>query len=165
MSLSIHQVSVPVYARILTQLSHTLDKANAYAEARKFKPEILMAARLYPDMWSLAEQIRAACNHAVRGVARISGLALPEFERHDTTIAEMKERIAWALDFVHKAESSAFDAARPITFKLGGKDTTMTATEYLLAFSMPNFYFHATTAYDILRHNGVPLSKTDFIGS
>jgi hypothetical protein len=164
MVFSIYQVSGPVYVRILEQMSHTLDKAAAHAEARKFKPEILLAARLHPDMWSLVEQVRAACNHAVRGTARLCGLALPEFERRDATIGEMKERIAWAIAFVKGAEQSSFDESRPVTFQLGGKETTMSAVDYLLGFSLPNFYFHATTAYDILRHNGVPLTKADFIG-
>ncbi len=165
MPLSLYQVSVPVYARILSQLDATLDKALAHAEAHKIKPEVLVAARLFPDMWSLGEQVRAVCNHATRGVARSAGLAPPEMERRDATFAEMKERIAWALAFVNGIKADQLDSERAVTVPVGKEQRTFKAFHYVLFFSMPNFYFHAATAYDILRHNGVPLTKTDFMGN
>ncbi len=166
MPLSMFQISVPVYVRILTCLDATLDKAAAQAEAKKIKPEALIVARLFPDMWSLAEQVRATCNHATRGPARISGVPIPEFDGKDATFADLKARVAWAIAFVKSLTPAQFEgtAERQITFPMGKEQRTLTGEQYLLFFSMPNFYFHATTAYDILRHNGVPLTKTDFMG-
>ncbi len=167
MPLSMFQASVPVYVRILTQLDATLDKAAAHAEAKKIKPEALITARLFPDMWSLAEQVRAACNHATRGPARIAGLPIPEFDGNDDTFAALKARVAWALAFLKGLSAGQFEGTdeRTLTFPMGREQRTLTGEQYLLFFSMPNFYFHATTAYDILRHNGVPISKTDFMGT
>ncbi len=166
MTLSMYAISVPVYANILTKLAATLDKAAAHAEAHKIKPEALITARLYPDMWSLGEQVRAVCNHATRGPARIAGLPIPEFDGKDASFADLTARVGWALAFVKGLSADRFEdsADRPIAFRLGGHDVTMTGEQYLLFFSMPNFYFHATAAYAILRHNGVPLSKSDFLG-
>jgi hypothetical protein len=165
MTFSMYQISVPVYARTLTALAGILDKAAAHAEAKKIKPEALITARLFPDMWSLAEQVRAACNHATRGPARLTGLAIPEFQGKDATFADLKARVAWALAFVKGLEPGQFEASaeRSITFALGDESRTMSGAEYLLHFSLPNFHFHATTAYDILRHNGVALEKGDII--
>lgn len=165
MPLSVFQISVPVYARTLAALSGVLDKAAAHAAAKQIKPEILIAARLFPDMWSLAEQVRATCNHATRGPARLGGLPIPEFDGKDATFADLKARIAWALAFLKGLEPGPFEAGaeRSITFPLGKATRTMSGADYLLTFSLPNFYFHATTAYDILRHNGVALDKDDII--
>lgn len=165
MPLSMYAISVPVYARILTSVAAMIDKAAAYAEARKIKPEALITARLYPDMWSFAEQVRAVCNHATRGPARVAGEPIPQFDGKDETFAELKARVDWALSFVKNLNPDAFaDAAeRPLTFPAGGGERTMSGQQYLLFFSMPNFYFHATAAYAILRHNGVPLGKADFL--
>ena len=167
MPLSMYSISIPVYTRILTQLAAVLDKAAAHAEARKIKPEALIVARLFPDMWSLAEQVRAACSHATRGPARIGGLPIPEYEGTDTTFEHLQARISWALGFLKglTAEQFAGRDDATVTFPAGGKQVSLTGQQYLLFFSMPNFYFHATTAYDILRHNGVALSKDDFMGA
>ena len=166
MTLSMYSISVPVYSNILGHLAETLDKAAAHAEAKKIKPEALIGARLYPDMWSLAEQVRAVCNHATRGPARITGLPVPQFEGKDESFADLKARVAWALAFVGGLGPDAFaDAAeRTVSFPSGDGQVSMTGERYLLFFSMPNFYFHATAAYAILRHNGVPLHKDDFMG-
>ena len=167
MPLSMYSISVPVYAHILTQLAATLDKAAAHCEAKKIEPEVLIGARLYPNMWSLAEQVRAVCNHATRGPARIGGLPIPQFEGKDESFADLKARIAWVLAFIKglSPEQFAGAAERTVTFPSGGAEVSMTGERYLLFFSMPNFYFHATAAYAILRHNGVPLHKEDFMGS
>lgn len=167
MPLTIYQAAVPVYARLLRNLSGILDKAAADAADRKIDPAILIAARLYPDMWSLAGQVRAACNHATRGPARLAGIAPPAFDGKDSTFDELKARIAWAVAFVEGIPESAFDDAedREIVFPAGDVQRKLTGRDYLLGFSMPNFYFHVTTAYDILRHNGVAVTKDDFVGS
>ena len=167
MPLTMYQASVPVYARLLRNLAGILDKAAAHAAARKIDPAILVSARLYPDMWSLAEQVRAACNHATRGPARLIGVKPPSFDGKDATIDGLKARIAWAIAFVEGTPESAFDGAedREIVFPTGDTERRLSGREYLLGFSMPNFYFHITTAYDILRHNGVALDKDDFVGA
>lgn len=164
--LSMYQASVPVYVRILSALSGTLDKAEAHARNQGYDPVVLLAARLYPDMWSLAEQVRAACNHATRGPARLTGTPPPSFEGRDESFGGLRERIAWAIAFAKGLKETAFDGAetRELIFPAGDAERRMSGRDYLLTFSMPNFYFHATTAYDILRHNGVPLEKDDFIG-
>ena len=165
MPISMYAVSVPVYARILTSLAVILDKTAIYAEAKKIKPEALITARLFPDMWCLAEQVNAVCNHATRGSARLAGVPIPQFEGKDESFADLKARVNWALAFIKglSADSFADAADRPLTFPAGAQQRTMTGETYLLFFSMPNFYFHATAAYAILRHNGVPLGKSDFM--
>jgi hypothetical protein len=164
---TIYQASVPVYVRILTALSETLAKAEADAKARGIEPSILLTARLYPNMWSLAQQVNAACNHATRGPARLTGGSPPSFDGKDASFADLQARIAWAIGFAKSIPESAFDGAenREIVFPVGDAgQRKLSGRDYLLGFSMPNFYFHATTAYDILRHNGVPLEKDDFVG-
>jgi len=162
---SLYQITVPVYARFLTQLAGMLDKATAHAEAHKIKPEALLAARLFPDMWSFAEQVRATCNHATRGPARLTGVPIPEFNGKDSSFAELKARVEWTLAFLKGLKPEQFEGAgeRQLTIPLGEEKRTMTGEHYLLAISIPNFYFHITTAYDLLRHNGVPLGKTDLV--
>ncbi|MEX0696886.1 MAG: DUF1993 domain-containing protein [Dongiaceae bacterium] len=167
MPLTIYQASVPVYVRLLRNLAGILDKAAAHAAAKKIDPAILISARLYPTMWSVAEQVRAACNHATRGPARLTGTPPPAFDGKDGTFEDLKARIAWAVAFAEDIPHSAFDGAedREVVFPVGDHEERLSGRDYLLGFSMPNFYFHVTTAYDILRHNGVPLEKDDFVGS
>jgi hypothetical protein len=162
---SLYQVSVPLYTHFLKSLAGIIDKAAAHAEDKKIKPEALLGARLFPDMWSFAEQVRATCNHATRGPARATGLPIPEFDGKDGSFAELKARIDWALGFLKELKPEQFAGAteRQLTIPLGGNNVAMTGERYLLYFSIPNFYFHATTAYDILRHNGVPLTKIDLV--
>lgn len=166
MALSVYDISVPVYLRLLAALEASLDKAVAHAEAGRYPPEALLVARLYPDMWSYAEQVKSATNHAFRGVARLAGLPIPPIPEAIATVADLKERIAATLAFVSGVDRAAVEAGgtREITFPLGGEQRTMSGKDYFLFFSLPNFMFHAATAYDILRHNGVPLSKADFLG-
>ena len=166
MSLSLYETSVPVYTRLLGLLDAALDKAVAHASEAKFPPEVLFTARLAPNMWSFAEQVKAATNHAFRGTARLAGLPIPAIPDAVDSLAALKARIAATLDFINSADPAAVDAGetREITFPLGDRQATLTGKQYLLGFTLPNFYFHLTTAYDILRHNGVPLHKTDFMG-
>ena len=167
MSLSLHEASVPVYVRLLAVLDQTIDKAVAHAAVARFAPEVLLGARLFPDMWSFAEQVKAATNHAFRGTARLAGLPIPAIPEAIGTVDELKARIAATLAFIEGVDVALVDAGgtREIVFPLGGTQVTMTGKQYFLTFTLPNFYFHLTTAYDILRHNGVPLGKPDFVGA
>jgi hypothetical protein len=160
-----YQITVPVYARFLKQIAGMLDNAAAHAEKHKIKPEALLQARLFPDMWSFAEQVRATCNHAIRGPCRLAGLAIPEFDGKDASFAELKARVEWALKFLDSLKPEQFEGGgeRQLTIPLGEDKRVMTGEHYLLTISIPNFYFHLTTAYDLLRHNGVALGKTDLV--
>jgi hypothetical protein len=166
MTLSLQQSSVTVYSRLLNQLNATLDKTAAHAEASKIDPAALLDARLFPDMWPFKQQVQAATNHAFRGVARLAGLPIPEITDAAANFADLKQRVAETLTFVEGVDPAALEAGadREITFPMGDQQATLTGRDYFLAFSLPNFYFHLTTAFAILRANGVPLTKDDFLG-
>jgi uncharacterized protein len=166
MSLSIYEVSVPVYVKLLGGLKGQLDKAAAYAKAGGFEEAALLDARLFPDMWPLKRQVQAATNHAFRGTARLAGLPIPEITEAAATFADLHGRIDETVQFITGVDRAAVEAGetREITFPMGGGQATMTGFEYFRGFTLPNFYFHLTTAYNILRHNGVPVAKTDFTG-
>jgi hypothetical protein len=166
MSLSVYQVTVPVYIHLLGGLSSSLDKAVAYAAEKKIDPAVLLTARLYPDMWSLMQQVNAACSHAVRGTARLAEMPIPTFAGKDSSFEELTARIAWTIEHLKGLTEAALAGAaeRTIVFPSGDSERRMTGADYLLSFSLPNFYFHLTTAYDILRHNGVTLVKDNFTG-
>lgn len=165
MPLTMYDACVPPYVRIMEALSGILDKAAAHAAEKKIEPAILITARLYPDMWSTAEQVRAVCNHGTRGPARLTGMQPPKYEGSDDGFDGLKARLAWAVAFTEGIAPAAFEGAesREIVFPAGDSERRLSGRDYLFGFSMPNFLFHATTAYDILRHNGVPLDKDDFI--
>ena len=166
MTFSIYQASVPVYTRRLEALSAILDKAAAYASQRKIDPAALIQARLYPDMLPLARQVQIACSHAVRGAARLSGAEPASVEDKETSFDDLKARVAKTLAFLKDVDAKKMDGMedREITYPVGDRKMTLKAGEYLLHFSMPNFYFHLTTAYDILRNNGLEIGKADFMG-
>lgn len=166
MTISLHQVSVPVYLRILRQLVDTIDKAAAHAEAGKIDPAALLDARLFPDMWSFKRQVQAATNHGFRGIARLAGLPIPEITDACDSFADLRQRVTETVAFIEGVDPAAVDAGatREITFPMGSRQATLSGLDYFLTFSEPNFYFHATTAYAILRANGVPLVKDDFVG-
>jgi uncharacterized protein len=166
MVLSLYQVSVPVYVSLLKHLDDILDKTAAHAEARKLDPVALLDARLFPDMWPFKRQVQAATNHAFRGVARLAGLPIPKITEAASSFADLKQRIAETIAFIESVDAGAVDAGmtREITFPMGDEQGTLTGLQYFLSFSLPNFYFHLTTAYNILRTNGVPLVKSDFMG-
>ncbi len=166
MSLSMYDVSVPQFVRMLSQLPGLLDKAEAHARSQSSDPAAFLALRLHPTMWTLTEQVRAACNFPVRAAARLTGTALPQFDGKDDSIAALKQRIAFTLNFVESVPASAFAGAetREIVFPLGDGQRKMSGKDYLFNFALPNFYFHLTTAYAILRHHGVALEKEDFLG-
>ena len=166
MSYSIYKASVPMFVALTTNMGTWLDKAEAHAKAKKFDIEVLMQARLAPDMLPLHAQIHIATSWAKNAICRLAGQTPPDFSGDEKTFAEMKARIARTLDIVQSvSEADLKDAVdRPITFNLGPEiKMTLPGSEYLTNLSMPNFYFHVTTMYDILRHNGVELGKQDFL--
>lgn len=166
MTISMYSASVPVFTKMLSNLSHFLDKAEASAIARKFETSVLVAGRLAPDMLPFATQVRIACDAAKLTFARVGGLDAPKFEDNETTFAELKERIAKTLVFIAtvKPEDMNGKEANEVTFPAGpSKTRTLSGEDYLKHWSTPNVYFHVTTAYNILRHNGVELGKIDFL--
>ena len=167
MTLSMYQASVPVFVRMLGNLSAILDKAAAYAEARKIDPAVLLNARLYPDMLPLAKQIQIAADFAKATSARLAGIDVPKYEDNETSFAEFKARIDKTLAFVKSVQLAQIDGSenRDINITVAGNPMSFKGMAYLLHFALPNFYFHLTTAYDILRHNGVEIGKRDFIGA
>jgi hypothetical protein len=164
--MSLYDTSVPAFVQILTSLKAILDKAEAHATAKKFAPENLLTARLFPDMLPFTRQVQIACDHAAKACARLTGAEVPTFPDTETTFDELKARIAKALDAVKSHKREQFDGAadRDITLPLGGETMTLKGSRYLANFALPNFYFHAVTAYDILRENGVEIGKRDFLG-
>ena len=166
MSISMHSASVPVCSTMLANLSHFIDKAQAFVEARKCEPVALTQYRLAPDMLPFTRQVLIACDAAKNGIARISGVAAPKFDDTETTFAELKERIGKTIAFIESvpAEKLVGTEASDITFPVGREATrTMPAEAYLKHWMLPNLYFHVTTAYLILRHNGVELGKSDYL--
>jgi hypothetical protein len=154
-----------MFARTLRALSAVLAKAEAHCAERKIDPAVLCAARLFPDMFPLTRQIMIATDHAKAVAARLTGTENPKFEDVETTLPDLRARIDRTLAFIGGFDDAAFaDAeARTISFKAGPRDMAFSGADYLAAWAVPNFYFHATTAYNILRHNGVPLGKADFL--
>jgi hypothetical protein len=162
-----YTVSVPVFMQHLNGLSGVLDKATAWAAARKVNEADLLNMRLSPDMFNLARQIRAATDHAANAAARLSGKELLKFANDETTLAQFKERIAKTIEFLKGIKPSEIDGTESKEIKVtfpNGNTRDFTGQSLLIGNSLPNFYFHATTAYDILRMNGVPLGKRDFLG-
>lgn len=167
MNISMHQASAPRFANILGNLSAILDKAQAHADARKIDPAVLLGCRLFPDMFPLTRQVQIATDTAKGAVARLAGVEIPKYEDTEQTFAELKARIAKTIDYVRSFKPAQVDGSegREIVLKLGGREVKFTGMQYLLGHATPNFYFHVTTAYDILRHNGVEIGKRDYIGN
>jgi hypothetical protein len=166
MSLTMFELSVPTFQRMLNNLSGVLEKAVAYAAANKSDPAQLLALRLSPTMWNLAEQVRAACNFPMRACARLGGAAMPQFDGKDDSFEALKQRIAFTLKFVEGVPPADFAGSenKEIIFPRGDAQHKMSGQEYLFNFALPNFYFHLTAAYAILRQHGVPLEKEDYLG-
>ena len=167
MTISMYQVSVPVFLRSLNALSGVLDKAAAFAEAKKFDQGVLLGTRIYPDMFPLTVQVGQVCTHAARGVAQLAGLTQPDFGPPATTIAELKERVAKTIDFVKSAKREQIDGTedKDIVLKFGTRELPFKGEQFLVGFTLPNFFFHYTTAYDILRSLGLDVGKRDFMGA
>jgi len=162
-----YQASSPRFANALKNLSGILDKAQAHAEAKKIDPTVLANARLFPDMLPLKRQVQIACDNAKGAVARLAGVEIPKHEDTEETFADLKARIAKTLAFVETIKPAQIDGSeeKNIHLKLGSREVDWKGMQYLLGYALPNFYFHAVTAYDILRHCGVELGKRDYIGT
>jgi uncharacterized protein len=163
----LYDVSVPVFARMLRNVSTLLDKMVADLEPRKVDPNVLLQSRLYPDMFPLLQQVQLACDFAKGASARLAGVTVPAFPDEEKTVDELKARIVKVLAFIESVAKAEVDAGvdRTITLKLRDRTVEMKGVDYLNNMAMPNFYFHCTTAYAILRHNGVAVGKRDFLGS
>lgn len=166
MTLSLYQASMPVLARGLQNLSNILKKAATNAEARKIDPAVLVAARLAPDMFALARQVQITTDTAKGCAARLAGLEVPSYADTETTFDELQARIAKTIAFVQSVKPEQVDGneSRAINLKLGPREVSFTGQSYLLTFVLPNFFFHVTAAYAILRHNGVDIGKLDYLG-
>jgi uncharacterized protein len=168
MTMSMHRSSVGVFTQFLGSLSDLLDHAAAHAERRKIDPSILLNARLYPDMYNLTRQVGEAIRHAVLASALLAAVEPPVFAETEPDIGELKARIATTIDFMRNLPPAAINGAGNkevvFVFRKGSK-RNFTGQSLLLTFSVPQFFFHVTTAYDILRHSGVVLVKKDFLGT
>lgn len=166
MPLSMYAASAPRFVHMLNNLTALLDKAQAHIDAKKLDPAALTTFRLFPDMYPLTRQVQIACDVSKGAVGRLGGVEVPKHEDTEQTIPELKARIAKTIAFINsvKAEQINASADSNITLKLGRQEYTFTGMQYLLNYAHPNFYFHMTTVYNILRHNGVEIGKKDFNG-
>jgi len=162
-----YDASARVFQHSLARLDHLLTLAAADAAARKIAPEVLVQARLAPDMLPLSKQVQMACDTAKLAVARLSGMPSPPYDDTETTLPQLAERIAKTLAYIATVPDSAFAGSeeRAVTVGTGERARHYTGQPYLLHFALPNFFFHLTTTYAILRHNGVPVGKNDFLGA
>ena len=167
MPLSMYDASVPAFVRMLNQLDQMLDKAAAHAEAKKIDPLVLTGARLAPDMFPLSRQIVIACDFCKGALSRLAGKDVPNWPDTETAIPELKSRIAKTLEYVKGFKAGDIDGSetRQIKIKAGTLEMEFQGSDYLTYFVLPNLYFHSTAAYAILRHNGLELGKSDFMGS
>ena len=167
MSISMHSASVPVFVRMFGNLSLWLDKAEAHAAAKKFDPQIYLTTRLAPDMLPFPKQIQIACDAAKFGVARLAGIDAPKFDDTEASLAELRVRIQKTVEFVRSVPASQIDGteAKDVVVPRRDGSITLKGEFYLKHFVMPNFYFHVTTAYALLRHCGVDLGKSDYLGA
>ena len=166
MKLSMYQASVPTFVRMLGNLSAILDKAAAHAEAHKIDPAVLVSSRLFPDMLPLSKQVQIASDHAKGAAARLAGQEPPKYEDTETSFPELAARIRKTVDYLHGFSADQIDGSdeRPVTLTMRNNTLNFKGGEYLVNYALPNFYFHVTTAYAILRHCGVDIGKKDFIG-
>ena len=161
-----YQASAPRFAAMLRNLSALIDKAQAHCAARKIDPAAITAFRLYPDMFPFTRQVQIACDTAKGAVARLAGVDIPKHEDTEQSFAELQARIAKTVDFIESVKAERIDGSeeRDIVLQMRSGERRFKGMPYLLGFAYPNFYFHITTAYNILRHNGVELGKLDFLG-
>lgn len=159
--------SVVVYDRFLRNLSHLLTLAEQHCTAKNIKPEAMLTFRMFPDMFPFIRQVQLTCDFAARGAARLAGDEPKPFPDTETSFAELQDRISAARGYMASFEPSRFDGAeaRKITLKVGGQEMVLKGEDFLNLYSMPQFHFHMATAYNILRHNGVPVGKRDYMGA
>jgi uncharacterized protein len=167
MTISMYGASVPVFRRMLGALGKVLDKGAAFAEERKIDQSVLLQSRLAPDMFPLVRQVQIATDMAKGGAGRLAGAAVPAFADEEKTFPELQVRLTRTLAVLDAFSPEQIDGSedRDIVLKIGGQDMSFKGQPYLLGFVIPNVMFHCTTAYDILRHNGVVLAKRDFLGA
>ena len=165
--MSFYDATVPAFLQILGGLNGLLSKAEAHCKTRNINPDILLGARLYPDMLPLTRQVQIACDFAAKSCARLTGSEVPSTPDTEKSFEELKHRIAKTIDYVKSYKPAQFDGAdtKEVTFPAGPSNTlTLKGQQFLSAFAFPNFYFHAATTHGILRHNGVEIGKRDFLG-
>jgi len=164
---SIYSASIPVFKQILNSLHNILDKAETHAADKKIDPAALLQFRLFPDMLPFTRQVQIACDFAKGAAARLGGLDVPSYDDKEATFAELKERIQKTLAYIDSVPQDAIEGSetRAITTGSGEKTKHFTGQTYLFHYALPHFFFHATTAYDILRHNGLDVGKKDYIGT
>lgn len=166
MAFTIRDASVPIYKRGLRTLMHLLDRADEHAKANNLDVGTLLGAKLAPDMFDFKKQVQIATDHAKGGAARLAGLEPPKFDDNETTVAELKVRVQAILEYVDGIDAKLYEGAEDRDIKLVYPWATyeFKGAKFLTYWSLPNFFFHVTTAYDILRHGGVPIGKADFLG-
>jgi len=166
MSISMYQASVPVFQQILGSMDAILVKTQNDIEVRKIDPQAILQARLYPNMFSFTRQVQIACDFAKGCTARLAGQEVPAYEDNEASFEELRARIAKTLDFIASVPQASIDGSeeREINVGSGERARQFSGQHYLLHYVLPHFYFHATTTYAILRHNGVEVGKKDFIG-
>ena len=167
MAISMHQVSLPVFVKHLNGLAGCMKKAQALYAEKKYDETTLLTYRFYPDMFSFTRQVQAATDHAKTCTALLAGVEAPKFEDNEKSLAELITRVEKTVAFLNAVKPEQIDGTegKPVTVKMRDRELNFKGLELLLNRSLPNFYFHATTAYDILRHNGVELGKRDFMGA
>jgi len=161
-----YQASVPRFVNILGNLSNILDKAQAHVDAKKLDAGTLPNYRLFPDMLPMTTQVQIACDTAKGVVARLAGVQIPVFEDNEKTLADLKARIAKTVAYIQTLTPAQIDGTedKEIVIKRGDKETRYSGMQFLLGHAVPNFYFHVTTTYNILRHNGIEVGKRDYLG-
>ncbi len=166
MSATLYAESTPVFVHFLSTLKTILNKAAHHAAEHKIDESALLGARLFPDMFPMARQVQIACDSAKGAIARLAGVEIPRHPDNEASLAELIARIDKTLAFIESIDASAFadSASRQIVLKFGDWRREFTATDFLRTWALPNFYFHVTTAYGLLRHNGVPVGKMDYLG-
>jgi uncharacterized protein len=165
--MSIYEATVPLFSQMLTALAGILNKAEAHCQTKGIQPEVLLSARLYPDMLPFTKQIHLACDFAAKGSARLAQTEVPSIPDTEQSFDELRQRLAKTIDYLKTFKPAQFEGAeaRDITFPAGpNTNLTLKGQQFVNRFAMPNFFFHATTAHGILRHNGVEIGKRDFLG-
>jgi hypothetical protein len=166
MAVSMYQASVPQLKKMLVNLTAILTKAEEHIVAKGIDGKVLVEARLFPDMLPLAKQVQIACDQVKLGLARLAGIESPKFDDTESTLAQLKERIAKTIAFIDTIQPEQIDGteAKVIQFSIKEWSFEFVGEQYVLTWIIPNFYFHVTTTYNILRHNGVELGKADYLG-
>lgn len=168
MTVSLHSASIPVFKQLLGSLSAVLSMAEAHAEAKKIEPSVLLQARLFPDMFPLLRQVQISCEHARGAVARLAGVDVPKYENKEQSFAELQELIRTTLAFLDEFTPERINGneEREVVLRAGTpKERRLRGQDFLLSFAIPQFFFHVTTTYAILRSNGVEVGKKDYMGA